>query len=253
MNLEHEMQKLEALRTKRDAVSGAIAEARNAAVRCTREIGEARVAGVLDPEQNPAKAVEARCAKLERELKVAQSEIEKATPELSALGAAINHLEREIVPKRHAERLNKQAEFRERYTAIARRKLEAANTLAALSAEEKFIFDSASSEFPKDELCEGQAVVMRFAGLAPIWDPAWIDYGQGSRRDLVVGAVWEFDRSLVDPTDHVALAKQHQEDYRRAESERIERERNNRKWGRPTPKLPGHQYVTVRHPLGLPI
>jgi hypothetical protein len=225
MNTESEINKLETLRSKYGTVNAAIVQARNEIVRCHREIGEARIAAALDSEANPPKTVEARCRKFESELKAAQAEIEKLTPEAAALSGAIDHLEREIAPKRHAERLNKQVGLMERYTAIARRILEAANALAAASTEAKSLFDSATLEFPKDEQCEGQGLVRQAAGLVRAWDPAWISYGQGSRRDVAVAAVYDFDPTLVDETDPVACMKRHDELQRRELRERAERER----------------------------
>jgi hypothetical protein len=256
MTIEVESKKLVALKVKRSALNAEIAAARYEAVRCTREIGEARVSGLVDPEKNPANAVEARVKKLEREFAKAQAEIDKLAPEVSALYAAIEHIEREIPPLRHAERLQKQGALRERYAAVARKMLEAANVLANMTAEAKAIYDGAYAEFPQDETCEGQEMVNRFAGLAPIWDGQWILYGDdnGCRRDVVVNAIWQFDRALVDPEDRVARFNRHQEQEIRRRAEEIERERAGRKWGAPLPPAqPGEQRINVRHPLGLPL
>jgi hypothetical protein len=128
----------------------------------------------------------------------------------------------------------------ERYSAIARRILEAANALAAASAEAKSLFDTATLEFPKGEQCEGQGLVRQAAGLVRIWDPAWISYGgQGSRRDTAVSAVYDFDASLVDESDPVACQRLNQEQHRRREFERFERERQARARQDEPAKAPG--------------
>jgi hypothetical protein len=102
--------------------------------------------------------------------------------------------------------------------------------------------DSASVEFPRDEECEGQGLVNRSAGLAEIWDPAWISYEQGSRRDLVVGMIWEWDRTLVPANDPVSVQKVNWEQWHRgliAENERMRQVR----------EISSH--ATEPHPLGL--
>lgn len=226
--IESEVERLEALRGKQAASNSAIATARNEIARCGREIGEVRVAGVLFPEENPWKTVEARCKKLESELKAAQGEIDTLTPQVAALSGAIEQLEREIGPKRHAARVASQNEARKSYAAVAREILEAANALSACVAKARAIHFSASQEFPKAEECEGHAPVMQSAGLPPIWDPTWINYGDGSRRDVFVGAIYDFDSSLVDQADPVARLRVHQESERKRRASEIERERAER-------------------------
>jgi hypothetical protein len=228
MDIESEMKRMEALQSKYASVNAAIVQARETVVRGHRQIGEARIAAVLEPEKYTPKVTEALCKKLDAEVKTAEAEIQKLSPEAEALSGAIACIETEILPLRHGERLHKQSTLRERYAAIASRMLEAANALAALSAEAKSIYDGTHAAFPKDELCEGQPIVRAFAGLSSIWDPTWINYGDGCRRDLVVEAVWNFDRTLVDPTDRVALTKEHQENYRLQRSAEIEKERQAR-------------------------
>ncbi|HEX3745399.1 MAG TPA: hypothetical protein VHW09_15755 [Bryobacteraceae bacterium] len=254
-NIESEMKHLEELRIKQTSVNSAIAKARTEIIDCHRQIRDARISAVTDPEANPPKATEALCKKLESELKTAEALVAKLTPEAEVLSGAVARIESEIVPRRHAERLAKQNALRERYVAIATRMLESANALAALSAEAKSLYDGAHADIPKDEICDGQEVVRRFAGLAPVWDEQWINYGFGSRRDVVVNAVWQFERTLVDAEDPVARNNQHQEDFRRLEFERIERERNRHWSNRPleTERSPNHQRGVVRHPLGLPL
>lgn len=70
--------------------------ARSEVVRLSREIGEARIAVVLDPEANSQKATETRCKKLEAELSGVRGEIERLTSEAAAISGAIEYLEREI-------------------------------------------------------------------------------------------------------------------------------------------------------------
>ena len=237
--IESEMKRLEGLRTRYATVNSAIVQAKDVIVRGHRTISAARVAAVIDPETNTPKATETLCKRADSEMKAAEAEIQKLTIEAEALSGAIARIEGEIVPKRHAERLGIQGELSERYKAIARRMYEAANLLEALSAEAKSIFDGASSEFAKSETCEGQCPVLRSAGLAPIWDPAWIGFGQGTRRNNVVGAIYDFDPTLIDEADPVALAKRHQEQHRRNESERIERERQAMLQHTEPAKVPG--------------
>jgi hypothetical protein len=57
--------------------------------------------------------------------------------------------------------------------------------------------------------------------------PAWVGYGQGTRRDLVVGNVFDYDRTLVDVADPVAVLKLHQEEHNRRRSREIEDERRH--------------------------
>jgi hypothetical protein len=73
-------------------------------------------------------------------------------------------------------------------------------------------------------------------------------------RDAVINAIWQYDRTLIDPLDPAAVSSQHQENHYRQERERQEKSRNERKWGAPLPpKLPNETRITVRHPLGLPL
>ncbi len=228
MNIKNELKKLEELKAKREALKGAIASARDEAVRYTREISDARVAALVSPEENPANAVDARIKKLERELSRAKTDLEKFAPEVAALDNAIERLNNVILPLLHAERLSKQEAIRASYIADAKRLLGAVNAVAAISAEAMAKYRSACAEFPKDETCEGHDMIRQFAGLAEIWDPLWIDYGSGTRRDVVVNAIWHFDRSLVDLEDRVARLNRHSEEHQKKESERHERERQQR-------------------------
>lgn len=254
-SIENEMKRLEALQANYASINAAVVQARETIIRCHRQIGEARVAAVIDPEANSPKTTESLCKKLDAEMKAAEAEISKLTPEAEALSGAIARIEGQIIPKRHAERVTKQYAIRKRYAAIAARLLEAVNALAALSAEAKSIYDGAFAAYPKDESLEGQDVVRRYAGLAPIWDEQWISYGNGSRRDVIVNAVWLFDRTLVSASDPVAISNQHQEDFFRQESERQNRERNRNWTNRPPEGRQGAGYLhgALRHPLGLPL
>lgn len=223
-NIQSETKRLKELQAKYATANGAIVGAKDAIARCYQQISKARVNALLDPENNTPKATEALCKKLEGEKAAAEAELQKWTPEAAVLAGAIVQLESEIIPRRHSERLQMQTELRDEYTALAREILEVANTFAALNAKAKAKYDAALVEFPKDETCEGQDIVRKAGGTAPIWNSRWISW-DWPERDVTVSAVYEFDPSLVDPLDPVADRKRHYEEHRQREAARHERER----------------------------
>jgi hypothetical protein len=226
--IETELKRLENLRGRYAETNQAIIAERNKIVQGNQQIGDARVAAVLDPEANPPKTVEAKVRRLEGEIKAAEEKLQKLMPEAAALSAAIVQLEASVIPKRHAARLERQAKTQEQYRSSAVRVLNAANELAAASEEARTLYNQAYSEYPQDEFSENQAIVRRYCGLAPIWDAGWVNSGNPTRRDFIVGQVWEWDRSLVDPTDPTAQYKAHQENHRRQQAEEFEAERRKR-------------------------
>jgi hypothetical protein len=259
MKLEDELKRLHALRERAAAVDTAITKYRAEVLDCIRFTGEARVAGAIDPDANPAKDVEARCKKLEGQRLAAQSELDKLTPEVAPLSEAIQRIERGVGAKVHAARLEKQSQVRGAYAAVARRLLETVNLLAELSGQARDIYQTAQSEFPAaEEIYAGQEAVFRAAGLRPIWDPAFTGRENGgSRRDVVVGNVFDWDRALVAESDPVALAKTHQERFfreRAAEYEaekqlRVNPTRGAKAKAEAAARARGEQVFAVSHPL----
>jgi len=228
MTLEDELKRLSALRERSTVVASAVERHRADVLRLIRETGEVRVSGALDPEENPARDVDARCKKLELQRVAAEAEIAKLVPEIAPLAAEIDKIELGIGAKVHTGKLAKQTQVREGYRSVVVRLLEAANALSDLSRQAMEIFSNASREFPAEEHATGQDIVFRSAGLREVWDPSWISHGQGSVRDVVVGQIFDYDRSLVDPTDRVAVNKMHQEEHNRRRSREIEFERKSR-------------------------
>src|SRR5581483_5664989 len=106
-----------------------------------------------------------------------------------ALAVAIGHLENELIPLRHAGRLEVQASYRQKYMAVASELVAAANKLARLNDEAKAIYERAAAEFTTEERCEGKDVVRPAAGLGVrIWKDAWTTYGNDNHeRDAVIG------------------------------------------------------------------
>jgi hypothetical protein len=228
MTLEDELKRLSALRERSTVVASAVERHRADVLRFIRETGEVRVSGALDPEENPARDVDAKCKKLELQRVAAEAEINKLVPEIAPLAREIEKIERGIGAKVHTGKLAKQTQVREGYRSVVVRLLEAANALSKLSHQAMAIFSDASREFPAEEHASGQDIVFRSAGLREVWDPAWIGYGDVSRRDVVVGNIFDYDRSLVDPADRVAINKMHQEEHNRRRSREIEAERKSR-------------------------
>jgi hypothetical protein len=224
-----ELDKLETLRGRYAATNKAILSERDKIVQATRAIGETRIAAVLDAEANPPRVVEAKVKRLEGEVKVAEAELQKLTPEAAALSGAIVQLEASVLPKRHAERLAKQVTVQEQYRAVVRRIVDAANALATASEEARTLYNAAHSEYPTDELSDGQAIVLRHAGLAQVWDASWVNAGSNpTKRDFLIGQIWDWDRSLVDASDPTAKYKVHQENHRKQWHRQLEEERQRR-------------------------
>lgn len=229
MIIDVELKRLQGLRDRHAAVTASIAKSRDVIAKCIREIGEARIAGVLNDEAMPAKESEALRKKLESQCELAEAEIKRLTPDADALSMAIRHVESEMVPLSHAKRLARQAEVRGQYRALAARILETVNTLALLSGHAQAAFQSAQREFPRDESLSAHATVLRYSGLREIWDHAWTGYhGAPSRRDVAVERIFSFDPSLVAVDDPVAIRRNHEEKHRIAEYERHENERRLR-------------------------
>ncbi len=69
------------------------------------------------------------------------------------------------------------------------------------------------------------ASIVRFcAGLMVVWDREWIyRYGNPTRRDMIVGAVFDWDRTIVDEADPVAKLKREGEEQQRKRYEEAER------------------------------
>jgi hypothetical protein len=228
--LDAENGRLATLRARSVTVNNELARFREEAVRCLREIGEARVAGTLDPDANPPREVDSRCKKLESQRIAAQGELDKLAAEVAPLASAIQSLESDLAVLGQNKALDRQAAVREEYQAVARKILVAANLLSELSLEAKRIFDGAESEFPiKEELAADGRLILPKAGLSQVWDHEFIyRHGNPTRRDMIVGSVFDFDRSLVDEADPVAKLKRHWEDQQQKRYAEIERARQIR-------------------------
>lgn len=219
---------LEQLREKSRVTNIAIGKSRDEVVRCVREGGEIRIAAALDSNSSP-KDTEARCKKLDAQRGAAQSEIDRLMADVMAFDTAVERIEAELLPKRHADRLERQRQTRETYQDVARRILEAANLLTDLSLKARDLFFSATQEFPREERAKDQEIVFLNGGLKEVWDSNWIDrFGNPTLRDVIVGQIFDWDRSLVDDADPVAKMKRHQEEHQRRRYAEIERERRLR-------------------------
>jgi hypothetical protein len=145
------------------------------------------------------------------------------------LNCAVQRLEAEIIPQRHAARLERQREVRDEYREICAQILEAANRLAELNDQAMKAFQSSAREFRSDELHAGHEAVLRNAGLSPVHDLAWIRFpGQPSRRDFWANQVYSFAKDLVPENDPVALSRRHQDEHYASECARYDAERKKR-------------------------
>ncbi len=229
MDLELEVKRLQELRSRHAAKVASTVKSREEVAKCIREIGEAYIEHALNPESHAEKEMETLCKKLEAQRAKAQGEVDRLTLETEALTAVIRRTEIEIVPLYHVSRLERQQEVRGHYRDLCARLIDAANTLADLNLQARDAFQSAEREFRTDELCAGHDTVLRYAGLRPVFDAAWLSLpGASSRRDLFVGRVYDFARDLVAESDPVTISKRHQEDHFRKECERHEAERRKR-------------------------
>ncbi len=221
---ETEIGRLRALEGRREAVTADLEKRREETVRCEQEIADLKIQAILNPDIS--KELAARCRKLDAQRVAARDEADKLAQELNAITPAIQRLEYEAGVRRHEQLIEQQAQFRESYRDVARKLLEAANRLEALTTEAATLFEKAQREFPYEmQHMDAGGVVLRGAGLSQIWDRAWVNYGQGSRRDVVVEEIFKFDRGLVDSGDRVARAITHQENFRSQLSEQLEQER----------------------------
>jgi hypothetical protein len=225
---DNENERLATLRTQYTEKQGSIVRLRAACQRISAEMGQARVAHILEPESHKPKEVEARLRRLEAELKTAGDELTNLGPECQAIASAIEKIEAEFLPKQHAQRLSEQAEVQSKYKAVCRRLVEHANALAAASEEARTLYDQARSAYPRDAFMHGQEILRASAGLQPVWDPHWVNFGNSTQRDHTIGNVWQYDRSLVDPTDLVAQQKLHQENHHKQWCAQLETERMQR-------------------------
>lgn len=228
-SLEIESKRLQDLRARQAAVTASIAKSRGVIAKCIREAGEACVANVVDPEIHTAKATEMTCKKLAAQRAEAQAEIDKLSSEAEALATAIPRIEADLVPLQHGVRLERQAALREQYRALCARLLEAAEELAETNREARDAFESAQREFRADELCAGQDVVMRGAGLRAVHDGAWLSFpGQPTRGHFFAERVYDFDPRLVPEGHPVAILRNHQEAFWQKERERHQKEQSAR-------------------------
>jgi hypothetical protein len=197
--------------------------------RLAREAGECRISHIVDPENFDAKATQNRIKQLETDLAAAERQIQKSIPEAEALAAAIARIESDVIPRRHAERVREQTEIQQRFRAAVIKIRDAASALQAASQEAFQIRCTAGAEYRADVAMEGQPDIRTAAGLPQItWDSSWIDHGQTTQRDNIIGLIWDFDRSLVDASDPVSLQRLNSENNLReliAESERKQRAR----------------------------
>jgi ribosome-associated translation inhibitor RaiA len=197
--------------------------------RLTREVGDCRISHIVDPENYDAKATQSRIKQLEADLAAAERQIQKAIPEAEALAAAIARIESDVLPRRHAERVRDQAEIRQRYRNTVIRIRDASEALYTAFEEARKIYESARGEYPGQVSMDGQTELQRNAGLLPLWEETWIRYGgQTSRRDDIMGRIWDWDRTLIDVSDPVSLQRLSSEKWFQnllAENERKQRAR----------------------------
>jgi len=229
VNLESEVKRLDEMRYRQAAVAESIGKSREKIVGFIREIREARIQCAMDPEAHSEKETEVLCRKLEGQRATLQNDIDKRVADLEVLTSAIQRMESEIIPQRHAARLERQQEVREQYREICARILDAANMLATLNDDAMKAFQSAEREFRSDELCVGHDVVLRHAGLRAIHDTAWISFpGQPSRRDFWINRVYDYAKDLVPESDPVVASRRHQEAHYQSECARHEAEQRRR-------------------------
>jgi hypothetical protein len=225
---ETEIDRLATLRAQYTEKQASTVRLKSACQRISHEIGQARVAHLIDPDNCKPKETEARLRRLEAEFKTAEAELSPLGTECAALAGAIEQMESEILPKQHAESLARQAEMQGKYNAVCLRLLEAANALAAASAEARSIYEECGAAYPNDALMNSQAPVLRFAGLSPVWDYEWVNYGNPTKRDYLAGQVWDYNRNLVHPSDPAAMQKLHQENHHKQWTAELEAERLHR-------------------------
>lgn len=235
--MKEEIERLAVLRGQYAEKSAEVVRLKSACQRISQEIGQVRVAHLLDPDNNKPKDTEARLRRLEGEFKAAEAGLPDLVLECQTLAGAIERMESDILPKQHAAKLGHQAEVRNKYKAVCLRLVESANALAAASEAARAIYEEARELYPADALMDSQAPILRFAGLSPVWDALWVSDGTNStQRENVIGLVWDHDRSLVAAGDLVAIRKLHFENYCKQRNAEAEAERA--RWRTPVPFVP---------------